>query len=43
MIDREPKPDGTRPSGQTPECKRPERKRRRAVCGKIMQKTDAMM
>jgi hypothetical protein len=36
-------PDGTQPSSQTPECKRPERKRHRAVCGKIMQKTHAMI
>jgi hypothetical protein len=36
-------PDGAQPSGQTPECRRPERKRCRAVGGETMQKTHAMI
>jgi hypothetical protein len=36
-------PDSTQPSGQMPECKHPERKRRHDVGGDIMQKTHAMI
>ena len=42
-VDRDKNPDGTQPPGQTPECRRPARKKRRSIGSEIMQKTDSMM